>query len=208
MRRAIVVLFTLLGPVLLTVPARADAPRGTLEHHGPTAPDGGLTAAWWQQFLGHPGTLDRCDLGVPGIVFLAGSTGGAVDRTCSVPRGWSVLVPLINVECSTLENGYRTYRGLRTCAVDIANDFTGLSLSVDGRAEPAPGRLRARSGLFVFTAVEGTAFIPAGGPTRAVADGYWALVGPLGRGSHTVSFGDEYPPGEFSTSATYTLLVK
>lgn len=215
MRRTFIVLFALLGTMLLAVPVQARVSDGDGGRVKVTVPDGRLTAAWWQQFMGHAGTLNRCDLGVPGVVFLAGTGGGAEARTCTVPHGRSVLVPLINVECSTLENNGTTYRELRGCASEIADAFTDLSLTVDGRPQLGLGRFRVQSGLFVFTGVPGNFTdvpdnpLPAvGGPTRSVADGYWALVGPLGPGTHVVSFGGSYPPGPFETSVSYTLLVK
>ena len=91
---------------------------------------------------------------------------------------------------------------------ETADAFTDLSLTVDGRAQQGLDRFRVQSGLFVFTAGPGNPIPVVRGPTRSVADRYWALVGPLGPGTHVVSFGGSYPPGEFDTSATYTLLVK
>jgi len=34
------------------------------------------------------------------------------------------------------------------------------------------------------------------------------LIRPLPPGTHTISFGGSYPPGKFSTLATYTITVK
>lgn len=207
MRRAFIVLLALLGTMLLAMPARAGGSGHDSGRIRVTVPDGRLTGVWWQQFMGHAGTLDRCDLGVPGVVFLAGTTGTAQTRTCSVPRGRSVLVPLINAECSTLEDHYKTYLQLRACAARYGVEFTDLSLTVDGRAQRGLDRFRVQSGLYVFTAVNGNPFGVVGGPTRSVADGYWALVGPFDRGAHVLSFGGSFPPGPFRTMATYTLLV-
>lgn len=209
MRRTFTVLLALVGAIVLAGPAEAGESGGHAGRVTVTIPDGRLTAQWWQQFMGHPGTLDRCDLGVREVVFLAGTTGGAQSRSCDIPRGRSVLVPLINAECSTLEDGFKTYHGLRWCvATRYADNFTDLSLSVDGRTIRALDRFRVQSGLFSFLAVPDNPFLPkGGGPTRSVADGYWALVGPFERGTHVVSFGGNFPPGPFETKATYTLRV-
>jgi hypothetical protein len=170
-----------------------------------------LTALWWQTFLSIPASanpLDRCDLGTGEVVFLAGTTGGPpATRSCTIPAGKSILVPLINVECSEAEGQGRTPAELRACAKGFADAFTGLSLTIDGVPVPDLSRFRVHSQVFHFTAAEGNAFGVPAGTTRSVADGYWALIGPLAPGQHIVSFGGTYPPGQFTTEATYQLTV-
>jgi hypothetical protein len=169
-----------------------------------------LTAAWWQTFLSVPGAgdpFDRCDLGKPGVVFFAGTAGGTATRSCTVPAGKLILVPLINIECSTAEGNGDTPAELRACAAGFADQFTGLKLSIDTFVLRDPFDFRVRTGLFKFTAAEGNVFGVPAGTTRSVADGYWALIAPLPPGAHTVSFGGSYPPGSFTTFATYNLTV-
>jgi hypothetical protein len=69
---------------------------------------------------------------VPHLAFLAGSSGDVADRSCTYDRLTAFLVPLINVECSTAEGNGTTAAELRICAQGIADDFTNLSLSIDG----------------------------------------------------------------------------
>jgi hypothetical protein len=173
-----------------------------------TKPRASLTAAWWQTFLSISGDpLSRCDLGRDHVVYLAGTTGGTATRSCTIPAGNSILVPLINNECSTAEGNGKTPADLRACAEGVANDFTGLSLTVDGVPIPDLLNFRVQSAPFAFNAAAGNVFgVPAGG-SLSVADGYWALIGPLSPGAHTVSFGGSYPPGPFTTSAIYNLTV-
>jgi hypothetical protein len=169
-----------------------------------------LTALWWQTFpsissSGNP--LDRCDLGTGDVVFLAGTTGGAATRSCTIPAGTSTLIPLINVECSTAEGNGDTPAELRACARGFADQFSDLSLTIDGVAIAELQRFRVHSPVFQFTAAEGNVFgIPAG-TTRSVADGFWVLIRPLSPGTHTISFGGAFPPGPFTTFVTYTLTV-
>ena len=167
-----------------------------------------LTALWWQTFLSISGNpLDRCDLGTGDVVFLAGTTGGAATRSCTIPADTSILVPLINVECSTAEGNGDTPAELRACARDFAEQFSDLSLTIDGVAIGGLQRFRVRSPVFRFTAAEGNVFGVPAGTTRSVADGYWVLIRPLSPGSHTISFGGAFPPGRFTTFVTYTLTV-
>ena len=171
----------------------------------PPAP---LTALWWQTVLSMPGDpLDRCDLGRRDVVFLAGTTGGAATRSCTIPAGTSILVPLINVECSTAESNGDTPAELRACARGFAEQFTDLSLTIDGGAVAELQQFRVHSQVFRFTAADGNVFGVPAGTTRSVADGYWALIRPLSPGTHTVSFGGAFPPGGFTTLVTYRLTV-
>lgn len=167
-----------------------------------------MTALWWQTFLSLSGNpLDRCDLGSRDVVFLAGTTGGAATRSCTIPAGTSILVPLINVECSTAEGNGDTPAELRACVRGFADQFTDLSLTIDGVAVADLQRFRVHSPVFQFTAAQGNVFGVPAGTTRSVADGYWVLIRPLSPGTHTVSFGGAFPPGGFTTFVTYTLMV-
>ena len=167
-----------------------------------------LTALWWQTFLSISGNpLDRCDLGTRDVVFLAGTTGGAATRSCTIPAGTSILVPLINVECSTAEGNGDTPAELRACARDVAEQFTDLSLTIDGVAIADLQRFRVHSPVFQFTAAEGNVFGIPPGTTRSVADGFWVLIRPLSPGTHTISFGGVFPPQGFTTFVTYRLTV-
>jgi hypothetical protein len=167
-----------------------------------------LTALWWQTVLSISGNpLDRCDLGTRDVVFLAGTTGGAATRSCTIPAGSSILVPLINVECSTAEGNGDTPAELRACARGFVEQFSDLSLTIDGVAIADLRRFRVQSPVFQFTAAEGNVFGVPAGTTRSVADGFWVLIRPLSPGTHTISFGGAYPPGPFTTFVTYTLTV-
>lgn len=172
-----------------------------------------LTAQWWQSFLSVDAStnpLSRCDVGPGKVVFLAGTAGGPAARSCTISSDKAILVPMINVECSEIEGNGTTPPKLRSCAAGIADQFTNLSLAVDGVAVPGDlAKFRVSSPVFRFTSVANNVFgVPAATNTRSVADGYWALLRPLSVGTHTVSFGGQYPPGGFVTAVTYTLTVQ
>src|SRR5688572_14977685 len=97
-RRSLVALATALAFLVLVPTAGYAAPPDVRK----PSPD--LTAGWWQTFLALPASsLERCDLGTGHVVFLAGTSGGTTTRSCTIPAGKSILVPLINVECSQAE---------------------------------------------------------------------------------------------------------
>jgi hypothetical protein len=206
---------TLAAGLLLLIPATGQAQPLNTQQPAPNVhkPSAELTVNWWQTYLALPAdSFNRCDLGTHNIIFLAGTaspTGGTVARSCTIPTGSSILVPLLNVECSQLENNGNNFAELQQCANGFAKDFTNLSLVVDGKPVKGLTDFRVQTGLFTFKSVAGNVFgIPPTNSTIAVADGYWALIRPLPPGTHTISFGGSYPPGNFSTLATYTITVK
>ena len=65
-----------------------------------------MGAKWWKWVLAIPASQNPifdqtgadCGLGQNGGVwYLAGTTGGAVTRTCTIPAGKSIFFPIINV---------------------------------------------------------------------------------------------------------------
>ena len=203
-----ILVLALAGVIFAAGPASAAPP----QVKKPPAP---LTAQWWQKFVAIGGNpLDRCDIGTGDVVFLAGTTGGEATRSCTISSRQSILVPLVNVECSTAENNGDTPAELNKCARELADQFTDLILKIDGVPVDNLTKFRVGSPVFTFTAAQGNVFgIPAG-TTRSVADGYWALIPPLPVGTHAIEFGGTLPspppptPGPFTTLARYTLTVQ
>jgi hypothetical protein len=210
--------------VFMVAPASA-APPDAQKQQGPpstaniAAPSPELTAKWWQSFMPlNTGTsaLDRCDIGTADVVFLAGTAGGSATRSCTISSNKSILIPLINVECSTIEGNGETAAQLTSCARAFGDRFTALHFKVDGRPVVPSKRFRVTSQEFTFTMAKNNPFgvapqdenvvLPA--TTASVSDGYWALIPPLPVGTHTITFGGKYPPGKFTTEVTYTLTVR
>ena len=173
----------------------------------PSAP---LTAQWWQAYVSTQDSTPRCDLGIGQVVFLNGNGTPPQSRSCTLAAGTTILVPLINVECSSLELPPffgSTTAERRQCARGFADQFTDLVLDINGVAVGHLNRLRVPSPPFVFSPVDGNFFgIPAGTGDSA-SDGYWALIGPLAPGTYRVHFGGSLPAFDFTTDTTYTLTV-
>jgi hypothetical protein len=208
-RLHLLVLSVIVGCVLLPTAAHAGSTPAV------AAPRPSLTAQWWATYIGLPASQnpgDRCDLGIDKVAFLGVNTGSPVSRSCTLPAGTSILVPLINVECSRIEGNGQTPAEWRACAEGIADDFTSLRLTINGVSFDGTGGLRVQSQPFAFTAVPDNMFNIKPGTSGAVSDGYWALIGPLAPGSYDISFGGTYmppdqPPPFFSTSTSYHLTV-
>jgi len=190
-------------------------------------------AAWWQWVLSLPannppnpllrtGSVD-CSYGQFGHVwFLVGIlSGGTVARSCSVPTGTWLFLPVLNawadntgVDSPTMF----TLDQLKELAAGLVNSPVELHASIDGapvqnllayRAAYAPfGYLvPATDNLLQFL---GENVPGAGWPTRfvfpAASDGYWLMLKPLPPGPHTINFGATTAT-QFQLDITYQITV-
>jgi len=198
---------------------------------------GDWSAAWWQYVLQIPAannpaadtTGANCgvDQGAGPVFFLTGNftSSASVTRNCTIPAGKTLLVPIINSECSTLEPApfyAATEKELRSCAaaqIDTV-DTGSLQLSVDGENIPNLDKYRVQSPVYSF-------HIPAkniialktgakngltGGAGSSVSDGYWVLLKPLPPrdSAYTIKIKGTIGsgPSAFTVDVTYNLTVQ
>jgi hypothetical protein len=183
-------------------------------------------AAWWQWGLtlplaGHPfyGCPADCDAGQSGKVWFV--AGGPTDCSCTVPEGKAVFFPLVNAECSSLEDPPfhgNTAAEQRECAKYWADHIVVASLFCEIDDVPARNlpSYRVVSPQISFTAPTPWAYGNVGGPGTSVGDGYYVLLHPLSKGVHTIHFGgvSHFDAGElgpdpvdFGVDTTYHLIV-
>jgi hypothetical protein len=157
---------------------------------------GEWTAKWWQWTISIPKDINPggdttgkdCALKQSGPVwFLAGTFGGAATRTCTIPAGKAIMLPLINAECDYLAKpNLKTEQQLLACAKSENEGITGLDATVDGVKTQSLQNYRVQSPLFNFTYPTNNVNGAPVGSTQGVSDGYWVLLKPLPVGSHTV----------------------
>ena len=184
-----------------------------------------LAAEWWQWALSTRaetgGPFDsggiRCAVNQPrrNVLFLAApfNVSGSVVRTCTDPvgRGTRIFFPVINTECSNVENPPffgATAEDRSDCVKQDIFDPANLRVTVDGHPFPvSEGKFDIVSKDFAFTAVPGN---PVGltGSGRSTTRGVWLLLKPLQKGDHTINFTGSYPALDFSVSVTYHLTVR
>ena len=156
---------------------------------------------WWQWYLSmpadiHPVTDDtgeRCGEGLSSlpVFFLIGGEGSVVERTCTIPAGKAIFIPVGYVECSFAEFGEfggTTEEELHTCAEEDQSSNPILFLSVDGRQIQQLEKYRIHSRAFNVTFPENAVFGAKAGPSVAVSDGYWIILEPLPPGEHEIHF--------------------
>jgi hypothetical protein len=170
-----------------------------------------------------------CDVGLQDngrLLFLVGSprnetTGEFPIHECEIQKDVSILFPIVNVVCDSLEVNTPFFganeTAQRICANNLANTAFDLHANIDGFEVKNPEQYRVDSpaGGFTLTAVENNPVgIPAGTGT-AVQDGFWILLKPLKPGEHIISFSGAFDftqvPGLGSiieAGATYILDIQ
>jgi hypothetical protein len=185
---------------------------------------GDWTAKWWQWDVSIPKDVNPggdttgkyCAQKQSGpIWFLAGTFGGSATRTCTIPVGKGILLPLINSQCNYLTKpNLRTESQLLACAKSLNEGITNLDATVDGVKLQALQKYRIQSPLFTLTYQANNVDGAPIGTTQAVSDGYWVLLKPLSSGDHTVHIAGavvNYVQGtlnNFATEVTYHLKVQ
>jgi hypothetical protein len=229
MKRTIVAVILLAG--MAAMPAAAVAGRGdagaaiaspSSRSYGKSYAD--FAAEWWQWAIslpasGHPlfssGSVD-CSTGQSGHVWnLAGAfvtSGDPTERSCAIPSGTALLLPLVNVECSTLEPPPffgADEAGLRACVQEF--EFTDLHASVDGVEIGDLDRFLVEwSPLFgILPPADNILDVVGGSEGVAIARGVHLLLQPLSIGEHVVTFGGTTLQGSasFDFDVTYRLTV-
>jgi hypothetical protein len=222
--------------VALVVPASVGLAQGNLGNPGVLPPNShpyGKTyvdwsVRWWQWAYSVPisenpifdGTGADCGVGQSGPVwFLAGTSGGAATRSCTIPPGKAILFPIINVNadypCPPEYNfepalGQTLEDFLTLTAQSYMNQppVTTLEAEVDGVSLQNLFDYRATSHLVTFTgdtSLQAWDVCVTGTPQSGVSDGYWIMLAPLSAGPHTIHFLAE---GPWNVDVTYHLTVK
>jgi hypothetical protein len=150
----------------------------------------------------------------PYVWFLAGTTGGRIERECTIPASKAILFPLLNTECSTAEDpSLTTEAALRDCARNNAPDRAQVVLraSIDGQEIPDLENYWTESSLYNITLPKDNIWGVAAGPTQEVAAGYYLMVKPLPAGIHILHFSganiDLTGTQTFATEVVYNLTV-
>lgn len=182
-----------------------------------------LAGEWWNWALAAPPEQNpitdpdgrNCALGQQGkIWFLAGSFGETVTRTCRIPPGKALFVPLFN-SLWWADAATPTIEEVRAAAnLDVGDSSVDVRLTVDGvpLADPFAYRAQSPPGGFRFVSLPGSmadvGFGLTPGPyDPAVSDGYWVLVNRLTPGHHTIRIEATAFGGGFNLDVTYELEI-
>ena len=224
--------------VLIGLAAGRESLSGLAQEATPAAagvalpPDAGVDGldldAWsarsWQWFFSLPqdvnpyfdATGEICGYGQSGSVFFLSGAEGSVERSCVIPQGVHVFVPLIGSECSTVEPPPffgRDEAELRRCAseavdhAESAVDMSVMAMAVDGERIADLASYRAVTPLFRLWLPQENLLGSEQTVAESVADGYQVMLSPLSLGEHEVVITVPGPQGEEPVTLTYTLTV-
>jgi hypothetical protein len=175
-------------------------------------------ARWWQAAFAlpivdgdHPLFSGGAFGGEDGVVFLSAVVGAPAKVPITIPAGTPLFVPVINVECSVIEDP--PFHGddeeeLRACANGHIDDTFGLFAVIDGRPVNNLDAYGVGSPLFEFGPLPANAIfgLPAGATSDAVDAGVYLLLAPLSVGQHTLRIGGTFG-GELSGSIDTTFII-
>jgi hypothetical protein len=125
------------------------------------------------------------------VFYLAFNNGGVSERSCKVPAGKGLFIPVMQVELSDKDTPGATIEDLKLSAKTDQDSVNSLYLKIDDKEynfdDLRPYRTDT-DGFDVDYADNGIFGIVEGGPTKAVADGYYIMTDPLPKGNHTVHY--------------------
>ena len=151
------------------------------------------SADWWIWAAGLPSGDPTCGVTGQGSLFFVSEI--ASTQKCTVASGQTVLAAVINFEWSATEavqpanSAYppichvTAQSALLACANWQANQVTETNATLDGTPLPI---VKLTASAFTETWAYNNYFGVPPGPTPAAAAGYYVLLPPLTRGSHTL----------------------
>lgn len=180
----------------------------------------GEWAAEWVKWAFAPGmdksplldeTGENADVGQQGPMwFLAGNFGGVTVRTCTVPAGCALFLPIINNTWigfpddppeDKVEENYRAAIAASTdSAVNLACEIDGVAVNNLQRYRVVSPVFSMRSKLMNDLGAEYKLFGPC------ATDGFYLMLRPLDVGEHVIHFHGEN--GDWSLDVTYNLTVE
>jgi hypothetical protein len=124
------------------------------------------------------------------IFYLTANPGGISTKTCKIPSGLGVLIPIITVTASDGEVPGATPEELHDVARNDQDHVTSLYLNINGTELAYEDLLnfRTHTDEFQVTYPENALFAANPGPSTVVADGYYVITEPLEPGVYDIQF--------------------
>jgi hypothetical protein len=139
-------------------------------------------------------TGEKCSIGQlknSSVFYLANNGGGASERTCKVPVGKGLLIPVMQVAMSEAEFPGASDKELAISAKKDQDSVTSLYLKIDDKEYKYENLTKYRTNTEPFTVIipdKAVYGIERPGPSKAVADGYYIITEPLATGNHTIHY--------------------
>jgi len=165
-------------------------------------------------------TGERCGIGQTNSdspVFYLANGRGKHERTCTIPSGKGVLIPVMVVEVSDKQRQNATVDDLHKIAKKDQDSVTSLYLRIDNEEYDMNylSTYRTHTDAFDVEFPENALYSAAPGKSKAVADGHYIITDVLPPGKHEIHYKSSltcdgqycYEPN-FAQDIKYTLTVK
>ncbi|MGB8034973.1 MAG: hypothetical protein WCF03_14255 [Nitrososphaeraceae archaeon] len=140
------------------------------------------------------------------VWFLAGTFGGSATRKCNIPPGKAILFPVIEKECSFVEDKDLKFEmELIARTTKFMNSVTHLELFIDGIIVRNLNKYHVQTPVFDLIFPRNNVYEVEEGITRSTCGGFWIFLEPLPTGDHKIYFRGTDP--DFNTEVTYYLIV-
>jgi hypothetical protein len=125
------------------------------------------------------------------VFYLAFNNGGISERTCKVPAGKGLFIPVMQVEISDKETPGATPEELKLAAKTDQDSVNSLYLKIGDKEYNYEDLRKYRTNTDVFQvdfADNGIFGVIEGGPSKVAADGYYIMTDPLPTGNYPVHY--------------------
>lgn len=125
------------------------------------------------------------------VFYLSFNNGGISERTCKVPVGKGLLIPVMQVEWSDKEAPGASVEELHKSAKKDQDSVNSLYLKIGDKEYKYKDLIKYRTQTDVFEVVfpdNGIFGVIEGGISKVVADGFYIITEPLTKGNYSVHF--------------------
>jgi hypothetical protein len=150
------------------------------------------------------------------VFYLAFNNGGISQRTCKVPAGKGLLIPVMEVEKSDKEAPNSSVAQLDISAKKDQDNVNSLYLKIGDKEYNYNDLIKYRTHTDAFDAVfpdNAIYGVLKGGVSKAVADGFYIITEPLAKGTYTIHFKSSLldpsnPDTNFAQDIKYTIIAE
>jgi hypothetical protein len=125
------------------------------------------------------------------VFYLGYNNGGISQRTCKVPAGKALFIPVMQVEKSDKEAPNSSVQQLDLSAKKDQDSVNSLYLKINDKEYKYQDLVKYRTHTDAFDVVfpDNAIFgVLKGGSSKAVADGFYIITEPLAKGTYTIQF--------------------
>jgi hypothetical protein len=150
------------------------------------------------------------------VFYLAPNNGGTSQRTCKVPAGKALLIPVMPVESSDKELPKASVADLSNSAKNDQDHVNSLYLKIGDKEYNFKDLDKYRTHTDAFEVVfpdNGIFGVLKGGVSKAVADGRYIITEPLAKGTYPIHFKSSLidpsnPDTNFAQDITYKIIAQ